>query len=146
MDKYILLSIQPKIVQEIIDGDKTFEFRKKFPNITENSQINKKVVIYSSTPTMQIIGSFVIGSYYHSDFNLLMEKVNATNEYKKRISNYFTDKTSCHALEITKLKIYKKPLELNYLRENFKGFVPGQSYRYLDNKIVEDIITKNGFI
>lgn len=142
MDKYILLSIQPKIVQEIIEGKKQFEFRKKLPDI-ENSGINKKVIIYSSSPTMKIIGSFVIGSHYHSDFDSLMKTINSTPEYTKRISKYFKEKISCHALEITDLNIYQTPLSLTYLRENFPGFFPGQSYRYLDENIIQNIIDKN---
>lgn len=145
MNKYILLSIQPKIVQEIIEGQKQFEFRKKLPQI-EDSDISKKVIIYCSSPTMEIVGSFIIGSYYHSDFDSLMKKINSTPEYTKRISKYFKEKDSCHAMEITELKVYKTPLSLNYLREKFPGFVPGQSYRYLDENIIEDIKQKNEFL
>lgn len=145
MERYILLSIQPKIVKEIIDGTKKFEFRKKFPNLEEGN-VNKKIIIYSSKPTMKIIGSYVVKTYYHSDFCSLMNKVNATTAYEARISKYFTNKDSCHAMEISELKIYDTPLSLEYLRKSFPGFVPGQSYRYLNNLIVDNILMLNGYI
>ena len=47
-------------------------------------------------------------------------------------------------MEITELNIYDYPLSLTELREKFPGFVPGQSYRYLDEKIANLIIELNG--
>lgn len=142
MDKYILLSIQPRIVKEIIDGEKKFEFRKKFPDLAD-SNISRKVIIYCSSPIMQIIGSFVVKQQFHADFDVLMNQVNADMSYRIRISNYFEDKSSCYAMEISQLKIYETPLPLNYLRIKYPGFCPGQSYRYLDNKITAELIEKN---
>lgn len=142
MTKHILLSIQPRIVKEIIEGKKIYEFRKKFPNLN-SSDINKKIIIYCSKPTMKIIGSFVVKSYHHSDFESLMRTISATKGYKKRISNYFTDKSSCHAMEISELNLYENTLSLDYLRKNFIGFCPGQSYRYLNDDILENILELN---
>lgn len=143
MKKNILLSIQPRIVDEIIEGRKKFEFRKKLPDI-KSGLISTTVVIYRSSPSMQIFGSFKIGSYFNSDFETLMSDVKATEQYKARIGKYFKDKSSCHAMEITDLKIYKNPIPLSDLRRKFPGFVPGQSYRYLDEKVANLIIELNG--
>lgn len=145
MNKHILLSIQPSIVNEIINGTKTHEFRKKFPNIRSNN-LSDTIVIYCSSPVMRIIGSFKVGKYFHSDFDALMIEVGATDSYKKRIGNYFKNKQSCHAMEITSLNLYKEPISLGELRKKFSGFVPGQSYRYLDSKIKNLIIELNGKI
>jgi len=141
--KHILLSIRPKYINEIKAGIKKFEFRKQFPNILENN-INKKVIIYCSTPKMEIIGSFVIQNHYKDDFYSLMQTIKADKEYTNRISNYFTNKSLCHALQISDFKLYDSTLSLQYLRDKYKGFVPGQNYRYLDDKIINDIIKRNG--
>jgi len=143
MDQHILLSIRPKYVKEIKEGIKKYEFRKKFPK-TVDSNISKTIVLYCSKPTMKIIGSFKIKKHFSSCFEQLMDSVNADNAYRERISNYFTDKTLCHALEISDLKMYDHQLSLSYLRDNYKGFCPGQSYRYLDNKIKDELIHLNG--
>jgi len=143
MEQHILLSIRPKYIKEIKEGFKKYEFRKKFPK-TGDSNISQTIVLYCSKPTMKIIGSFKVKKHFNSDFNLLMQSVNANKSYRERISNYFTDKTSCHALEISEFKIYENTLSLKYLRENYDGFGPGQSYRYLDKKIVDEIIQLKG--
>lgn len=138
MEKYILLSIRPHYVKEIIAGDKVFEFRKKLPNLS-NSNISSKIFIYCSKPVMAIVGSFVVKHHYHSDFTSLMNDIGATEEYENRISGYLSDKSSCHALEISELVIYEKSLSLKDLRDEFDGFGPGQSYRYLNHCIIEKI-------
>jgi len=138
MEKHILLSIKPRYVKEIISGDKVFEFRKKFPKLSDLN-ISSKIFIYCSKPVMAIIGSFVVKNHYHSDFDNLMNDIGATEKYSNRLSGYLSDKSSCHALEISELKIYEKKLSLNELREEFDGFAPGQSYRYLEPCIINRI-------
>ena len=48
------MSIKPKYAQPILDRTKTFEFRK---SIFARSDIDK-IVIYSSSPRMRIVGYF----------------------------------------------------------------------------------------
>jgi len=143
MTKHILLSIRPKYIREIEAGIKKFEFRKILPD-TSRLDISKRVIIYCSKPRMAIIGSFLIKNHLKSDFNSLMKSINADTAYKKRISNYFTNKDSCHALEISEFKLYESPLSLSYLRKEHKDFCPGQSYRFLDDLIIKDIKNTNG--
>lgn len=141
--KILLLSIQPKIVKEIFDGEKAFEFRKRLPNM-DSLEISRKVIIYCSSPIMKIYGSFKVGRYMHSNFDQLMKEIDASIKYKNRISKYFTDKTSCYAMSITEPKLYENPISLSSLKSKFPGFVPGQSYRYLDEEIAKLIIRLNG--
>ena len=138
MEKYILLSIQPHYVKEMIVGNKQYEFRKKLPNL-EKARISKKVFIYCSKPVMPIIGSFIVKYQYYSDFDTLMNDISTTKEYKNKISEYLIDKSSCHALEVSNLIIYKKGISLKELREKFNNFHPGQSYRYLSPLIINKI-------
>lgn len=140
-----MLSIKPRIVKEITSGEKKFEFRKTFPDLSK-SEISNKIIIYCSKPTMQIIGSFVVKSYHNDNFESLMELVGATDEYKSRIEAYFINKNSCHAMEISEIILYERPLSLSYLREEFPGFCPGQSYRYLESDIKDRIQELNHII
>lgn len=50
----ILLSIKPVFVEEIMRGEKVFEYRKA---IYKNRDINK-VVVYSSSPVCRVVGEF----------------------------------------------------------------------------------------
>ncbi|MGR5061201.1 hypothetical protein ACPV3O_23385 [Vibrio rotiferianus] len=138
MEKYILLSIRPHYIREMVEGVKRYEFRKKFPNISDMG-VSNKVFIYSSKPVMAIVGSFVVKKQYHSDFKTLMKDINASKAYSERISDYLIDKKSCHALEVSELIIYENYLTLNELRHEFGSFTPGQSYRYLDPRIIDKI-------
>ena len=54
----VLLSIKPKYVKSIIEGEKRYEFRK---TIFKNREINR-IYIYSSSPVKKIVASFVIGT------------------------------------------------------------------------------------
>lgn len=95
---------------------------------------------------MKISSSFSAKSFYSENFDDLMDIVQATEKYKARIYNYFKHKNRCYAIQISDFKEYKTPLCLKYLREKHNGFIPGQSYRYLNKSdpIIEDIIFKNG--
>ena len=53
----VLLSIKPKYVKSIIEGEKRYEFRK---TIFKNREINR-IYIYSSSPVKKIVGTFEIG-------------------------------------------------------------------------------------
>ena len=141
-EKHILLSIQPRIIEEIVSGEKKFEFRRKFPDLNK-PDISNKIIVYRSSPMMEIWGSFVVKSFYHSDFDTLMKQVKADDAYNRRISKYLIDKESCFAMEISSLNIYNNPLSLEYLRNTYPGFGPGQSYRYLPEDIKLDLSAKN---
>lgn len=144
-----MLSIKPKIVREIANGEKTFEFRKKLLDITDpKNGIDNRILIYTSSPDMQISGSFTAKQFYCENFDDLMEKVQATDKYRARIFNYFKHKNKCFAIKISDFKKYDSPLVLKYLRQQHNGFIPGQSYRYINktDPIIEDIILKNGHL
>lgn len=145
MKKHILLSIKPNILKRIIDGTKLIEFRKKFPNLNENKNISNKIIIYQSKPKMEIFGSFESKKYICSNFDNMMAELKLNEFELERISNYFVSKESCHAIVISNIKIYEHPIGLKELRQINNKFVPGQSYRYLENgcDILKHIINKN---
>lgn len=147
MSKYLLLSIKPRIIEEILCGDKKFEFRKKLPDLRNvELGIESTILIYSSSPEQKIFGSFKAKNVYVEKFDSLMKKVKATEAYRSRIFNYIQHEGTCYALEISELKVFNNPLSLSYLREHHNNFYPGQSYRYLESEgsVIKDIIIKNG--
>jgi type I restriction enzyme S subunit len=147
VSKYLLLSIKPRIIEEIVSGAKKFEFRKKLPDLRNiELGIEKIILIYSSTPEQKIFGSFKARNFFVEKFDVLMDEIGATEAYKERIFNYIQHKDVCYALEISELNFYKKPLSLSHLRDNHNNFYPGQSYRYLekDGSVIKDIVEQNG--
>lgn len=58
------MSIKPQYSQAILCGEKTIEFRRVF---SEEAAQCRRVIIYESSPTMKIVGSFVVGRVDRGD-------------------------------------------------------------------------------
>lgn len=122
----VLLSIKPEFVDEIVEGNKRFEYRK---NIFKNKDISC-IVVYATKPTGKIIGEFEIENILHEEINNLW---NLTKQYsgisEKYFFKYFYGKHKGFAIKIKKFKKYKKPLELKEFDEDIK--VAPQSFCYI---------------
>lgn len=122
----ILLSIKPEFVDQIFKGKKKFEYRK---SIFTNKEVSS-VVIYATMPVGRIVGEFSIS-------NILMDTpeeiwINTKKESgisKTFYDSYFENRSKAYALEIGVLKKYDSPINPY---EIIKGFVPPQSFRYLN--------------
>jgi type I restriction enzyme, S subunit len=122
----VLLSIKPKYVKSIIEGDKRYEFRK---TIFKNREINR-IYIYSSSPVKKIVASFVIGDILEDHPSDLWDTV---KEYAgindQDFFTYFEGKSRAFAIEIQNLRELTDPIDPY---ETMPGFVPPQSYCYMD--------------
>ncbi len=120
----ILLPIKPKYVDEIIKGNKTFEFRKNIPKRKVD-----KVVIYCSSPVMKIIGEFEVKQIHSGSpkeiWNLTVGKRGIN---KKEYNVYYNEKNKAYAYEIDNLYVYEQ--EKNLIDFNIKS--APQSFMYLD--------------
>ena len=121
-----LLSIRPEYVEKILSGEKLFEYRKavfKRPEV-------KSVVIYSTMPEGVIVGEFEIGQILSSSPEELWEKTkDASGINKQFFDNYFLDREVAYAIEIKKLKKYKKPINPY---ERYSDFKAPQSFKYIE--------------
>jgi len=122
----VLLSIKPRYVKSIIDGEKRYEFRKsifKHPDIS-------RVYIYASSPVKMIVGSFEIGDILVDRPADLWENVKDYAGIDNRdFFDYFAGKSRAFAIEIQDLQEFPDPIDP---RETIPGFVPPQSYCYVD--------------
>lgn len=121
----IILSIKPEFANKIFEGDKKFEFRR---SIFKNKNVSK-VIVYASSPISKVIGEFEIGEILFKDLNTLWKE---TKEFSGITEDYFYDyfvgKENGFALEVKRVKRYKKEL---CIKESF-GKVPPQSFTYLE--------------
>lgn len=121
----IILSIKPEFANKIFEGDKKFEFRR---SIFKNKNVSK-VIVYASSPISKVIGEFEIGEILFKDLNTLWKE---TKEFSGITEDYFYDyfvgKENGFALEVKRVKRYKKEL---CIKESF-GKVPPQSFAYLE--------------
>jgi predicted transcriptional regulator len=124
----VLLSIKPKYVKSIIEGDKRYEFRK---TIFKNRKINR-IYIYSSSPVKKIVGTFEIGGILEGHPNDLWDTVKEFAGIDDRdFFAYFEGKSRAFAIEIQNLQEFTDPINPY---ETMPGFVPPQSYCYMDGE------------
>ena len=124
----VLLSIKPKYVEKIVNGEKQYEFRKR---IFRNKNV-KKAFIYSTAPTKKIIGEFDIGNIIEDNPIRLwteLQEVSGINE--KEFFDYFRGINKGFAIGIEKLNIFDEPIEPNELIGDFS---PPQSFCYINSR------------
>jgi len=122
----VLLSIKPKYVEKIVNGEKQYEFRKR---IFRNKNV-RKAFIYSTSPTKKIVGEFDIGNIIEDTPIRLwteLQEVSGINE--KEFFDYFSDINKGFAIGIEKLNIFDDPIEPNELISDFS---PPQSFCYVN--------------
>jgi type I restriction enzyme S subunit len=121
----VLLSIKPKYVKSILEGEKRYEFRK---TIFKNREINR-IYIYSSSPVKKIVASFVIGDILEDCPSDLWDTVKEYAGINDRdFFAYFEGKSRAFAIEIHNLRELPDPIDPY---ETMSGFVPPQSYYYM---------------
>jgi predicted transcriptional regulator len=124
----VLLSIKPKYVKSILDGEKRYEFRK---TIFKNREINR-IYIYSSSPVKKIVGTFEIGGILEGHPVDLWDTVKEFAGIDDRdFFAYFEGKSRAFAIEIQNLQEFDNPIDPY---ETMPGFVPPQSYCYMDGE------------
>lgn len=121
----VLLSIKPEYAQRILDGTKKYEFRRR---IHRDPSVHT-VVIYATKPVGKVVGEFSIKDVYTEHPDLLWEK---TKEFagisKPFFSEYFHGRDIGYAIEVKRVKRYKKPKDLG---EFIASGIAPQSYVYV---------------
>lgn len=105
----ILLSIKPQYADLIFKGEKKVEIRKI--SIYNELDVNKAVV-YSSSPTQQVIGEFEIGFRQWLPLNqLILLPFSCISE--KDLKNYIGKYGWGYAIEILNPVLYHEPKKLS---------------------------------
>jgi predicted transcriptional regulator len=119
----ILLSIKPEYVNRILDGSKKYEFRKRLANKSIN-----KILIYSTSPVMKIVGEVqVIDTVSASISELWEETKEESGIALDKFRSYFQGCKTAYAYQLGKVKKYDRPKEL--VEFNIKR--APQSFMYL---------------
>lgn len=121
----VLLSIKPKYIESIINGQKRYEFRK---TIFRRNYINS-AYIYATSPVKKIVGAFRIGEIIKDRPSNLWERFNGVSGLNEdEFFNYFQEEDMGFAIEITDFKVFEQPLDP---AEIIPDFVPPQSFCYV---------------
>ncbi|MBI2831989.1 MAG: ASCH domain-containing protein [Chloroflexi bacterium] len=125
-----LLSIRPKYAEAIMNGDKRYEFRK---TIFRDKEI-EKVFVYSTAPVKRIVGYFQIGGVIEDNPAHLWEEFSAMSGLNDaEFFAYFGDAERGFAIEIAGVKQFETALDP---KKHIPGFVPPQSFCYLDSSVL----------
>ena len=135
MNQELLMSIKTKYANQIFDGTKKYEFRRKSIG---SKNCNKKIYIYSSEEEKAIVGYIIIDKILEGDLNYILKETNYLNS--KDIIEYFDGCDICYALHISETHRFSTPIKLKDIKINYEKFVVPQFYRYL--KINEPIYEK----
>jgi predicted transcriptional regulator len=110
--KVVLLSIKPKFVERIRNGEKRFEYRKK---IFKDQSVSK-LLIYSSSPVKQIVAECWIRRVLVNSPQIIWHETKKesgiTSDYFFR---YFDGKSIAYAIEFDSVRFYSSPKVLKTL-------------------------------
>jgi predicted transcriptional regulator len=124
-----LLSIKPKYVEQIIKGNKKYEFRKLI-----FKQKVDRIYIYSSAPTKKIIGHFTLSKTIEKSPKELWKELRAVSGISERdFFQYFMGKKKGFAIKIDCLELFDEPIDP---QKHIKNFIPPQSFCYLGDDLL----------
>lgn len=129
MPNTVLLSIKPEYAEKIFyQKTKKVELRRVFPFLDKDDL----VIVYVSSPKKAVVGYFKIKNIIKKEVSYLWDEV----EEKAGITpeefyDYYSGVKFGIGIFFKKSKTFKKPVELEKLREELNDFRPPQSYRYL---------------
>jgi predicted transcriptional regulator len=127
----VLISIHPFYASKIIEGLKTVELRRKFPELSDTPA---RMVIYSTHPVKSIIGYAEIDMVHRLSVNEIWKRFSDEAHIERADFNeYFFGLTHGYVVQLINPKKFKTPVPIDYIKENY-GMIAPQSYRYLNEE------------
>lgn len=128
MNPQLLFSIKPVYADQIFNGTRTAELRRRVSNYLKN----REVLIYVTSPVRQLRGGFRIEYVWSGPPEMVWQAVaGKAGVSKQDFDAYYAGLATAHAPKITDVWEYDEPLSLTSLREMLENFVVPQSWRYL---------------
>lgn len=127
MTNAVLLSIRPRFAEAILNGSKTYELRRRFPKLEPGTT----VYLYSSSPDMAIVGSFVTAEIQHADKRTIWRQLrNYLGLDEEEFNDYLDNRTHAVGIKTTQVRRFRTSVRLSEIRDSMKVEAP-QSFRYL---------------
>jgi predicted transcriptional regulator len=128
----VLLSIRPEYVEKILDGSKTYEFRRR---VFGRSDVTT-VIVYATRPVAKIVGEFEIAEILSDSPTELWDRTGTGSGITRRYFNtYFEGCSRAYALAIGSVREYDIWISPKEVRSQF---TPPQSYMYVRDGIGTD--------
>lgn len=121
-----LLSIKPNFVEEMISGEKKYEYRKK---VFKRPDVSS-VIVYATKPYGKVVGEFEIEEIIEEDIDTLWNDTKHLSGISEEFFyEYFRNRESGFAIKIKEFIEYDRPLELSELDSKIK--MAPQSFCYI---------------
>lgn len=122
----LLISIQPRFAEAILDGTKTIELRRTRPTLPENAL----ALIYASTPIKALVGYATVEEVVEATPQALWrEHRDAAGVTTTEFKTYFAHRTVAYGLRLSAATRAEHEMTLAQLRQH--GLEPPQSWRYV---------------
>lgn len=141
----LLISIKPQYAKKIFRGEKTIELRKSAPL---RAGKNSYMLIYVTSPVKELWGICKIENIIKEKPKVLWENFGGqTGISKEEFDNYYKDTINAFGIELKNVKnLLGHSIDLKKLKEIIPGFTPPQTYRYIDNNLINHNDFKELFI
>lgn len=141
----LLISIKPQYAKKIFKGEKTIELRKSAPL---RAGINSYMLIYVTSPVKELWGICKIAGIIKDKPEIIWEKFGKkTGITKEEFDNYYEETNNAFGIELKEVKsLLGHTINLEKLKKIIPGFNPPQTYRYIDNDLINHNDLKELFI
>lgn len=125
-NRALLISIQPRFANAILDGTKTIELRRTPPTLAPGAL----ALIYSSSPTKALVGWATVEEIVRATPHALWkEHKDVTGVTSAEFTDYFAGRTDAYGLRLSAVGRAEREFSLAALRGH--GLEPPQSWRYV---------------
>ena len=143
MMKYYMISLKEQYFNMILNGTKTFEFRRVFA-VSVNQPF--LCAIYVTSPVQEVKGVIYFDKPIKDSIDSLLKLAKKSNyPFIQSVRDYFNEKSTGYALPVLKIRLFKKPIMLSDIKEIFPKFRPPQSFYCLEKEYflrIRDYIDK----
>jgi predicted transcriptional regulator len=139
----LLLSIRPNFADQIFNGIKKVEFRRRHPRQME---LGSTVLIYASSPTCALIGFAVVFAVDEASPKAVWNKYHDVAGIDHcQFKEYFATCSRAVAIRLRKPVRFDSAISLNDLRCKWPGFHPPQQFAYLSSHRLKKIARFIGY-
>lgn len=124
----VVVSIQPEWANQILSGNKQWEYRRT----TVNANRGSRLILYASGGLHAIVGEATIERVLNEPLEaLIAHTTKEVPETPDDIRKSFAGRKIGHAIKIRNPVRYESPFTLSKIRERIPRFMPPQSFYYV---------------
>ncbi len=135
--KLLLISIKPKYAKKIFKGEKTIELRKSAPTKAKKGSY---LLIYVTSPIQELWGICKIENIIKEKPHILWKNLGKqTGITKQEFQEYYKTNDKAYGIQLTDVtNLFENSVNLDNLRNIIPGFMPPQTYRYIDKAFINE--------